>query len=106
MKLMEYQAHADETAFYPGGILYTGLGLCGESGEYADKLKKIMRDDNGEISDEKRTAMLKELGDVLWYVAQNARELNSSIEEVAVMNVNKLRGRVTNNTINGSGDNR
>jgi NTP pyrophosphatase (non-canonical NTP hydrolase) len=86
------------------GLLYTSLGLTGEAGEFADKVKKVLRDDNGEIRN--RKALLHELGDVLWYVTQSAQELGSTLEDVAAMNITKLDARQKNGTIGGSGDDR
>jgi NTP pyrophosphatase (non-canonical NTP hydrolase) len=114
VKIEEYQTLANKTASYPGrlglknndmrGLFYTSLGLAGEAGEYTDKIKKVLRDDNGEIR--KRDDLLLELGDALWYIAQNAQELGSTLEEVAQMNIAKLNSRQLRGTIGGSGDNR
>ena len=86
--------------------MYPFLGLTGESGEVADKVKKAMRDDNWVITEERRVDLLKELGDVLWYIAACARELDSNIEEVAKMNIEKLKSRSDRGVLGGSGDNR
>jgi|AntRauTorcE11897_2_1112592.scaffolds.fasta_scaffold04846_5 NTP pyrophosphatase (non-canonical NTP hydrolase) len=114
MTLEEYEEQANETAQYPGrlgmkrddimGLMYTSLGLAGEAGEYADKIKKVLRDDNSNIKC--REPLLYELGDVLWYVTQNAQELGFSLKEVAQMNIEKLRSRKSRRKIGGSGDNR
>lgn len=82
------------------------LGLVGESGEFAEKVKKIIRDKNGAISDEDRAELLKELGDVLWYVNAVAHLLDSSISEVASKNLEKVLSRKQRGTTKGSGDNR
>lgn len=82
------------------------LGLVGESGEVADKFKKIMRDDQGIISEEIKLEILKELGDVLWYINAIASELGSDIETVAQVNIEKLASRKIRSVISGSGDNR
>ena len=65
------------------GSTYPALGLAGEAGEVAEHAKKAIRDDGGEVTDERRAAMTKELGDVLWYVAQLASELGLELEEIA-----------------------
>lgn len=82
------------------------LGLSGESGEVAEKFKKILRDKNGKISDEDKLEIIKELGDVLWYVATISRYLNVSLETVANTNLEKLTSRKNRNELHGSGDNR
>ena len=82
------------------------LGLVGEAGETADKIKKILRDKDGVISGTDRAEIAKELGDVLWYVASIARYLGVSLEEVAKMNLEKLESRRNRNLLHGEGDNR
>ena len=108
MTLNEYQQHALETANYPDErrIIYPTLGLTGEAGEVADKVKKVIRDCREEFTDEKRREIVKEIGDVLWYCATLARDLGYELDEVAQMNVDKLRSRMQRNIISGSGDNR
>ena len=106
--LNEYQNQARTTALYPqaDALIYVCLGLCGESGEIAEKAKKMIRDDAGILYPERREAMKKELGDVLWYVANLACELDVSLEEVAKTNLEKLASRQKRGTLQGSGDNR
>ena len=82
------------------------LGLGGESGEVLEKFKKIMRDKNGQISDDEKNAIIKELGDVLWYVNATAELIGSSLEEVATKNNEKLLARKEKNTLSGNGDDR
>ena len=82
------------------------LGLVGESGEVAEKFKKIIRDKNGVISDEDRAELVKELGDILWYVNAVAHLLDSSLSEVASKNLDKVLSRKARGTTQGSGDNR
>ena len=82
------------------------LGVAGEAGEFADKIKKIMRDKKGIFSDEDRDAIIKELGDVLWYVAVTSLYLGVPLSELAEKNVAKLQSRVKRNTLKGSGDDR
>ena len=111
MKLNDYQKATEETAVYPGkgkmeGLVYTVLGLNGEAGEVADKLKKLIRDKGGELSVHDTTALVKELGDVLWYVAQCADQLGFRLEAVANLNLQKLLDRKVRDMIGGSGDDR
>ncbi len=108
MKLNEYQKHAESTAQYPDdeGLYYTALGLAGEAGEYCDKLKKVIRDQDGNLTECRREALMKELGDVLWYVANAAAELGYKLENVAEANLSKLFDRKERGVIKGSGDNR
>ena len=88
------------------GFVEKVLGLTGEAGETADKIKKILRDKDGVVSDEDRTAICKELGDVLWYLASIARYLELPLSEVAGKNVAKLEDRYQRNKIHGAGDER
>ena len=82
------------------------LGLVGESGEFADKVKKIMRDKRGDFTDEERVELLKELGDVLWYVAEVSLYLDIPMSKLAEMNLEKLASRKKRGTLEGAGDNR
>ena len=82
------------------------LGLAGESGEVLEKYKKILRDKSGVINDEDRREIIKELGDVLWYIATVAQLLGYSLEDVAITNNDKLLNRKERGVISGSGDNR
>lgn len=88
------------------GFVEKVLGLTGEAGETADKIKKILRDKGGEISDEDRDSICKELGDTLWYLASIARYLDLPLSEVAEKNVSKLEDRYQRNKIHGAGDER
>ncbi|MEG1611925.1 MAG: nucleoside triphosphate pyrophosphohydrolase family protein [Alistipes sp.] len=108
MTLDEYQQHALETAIYPDSqrIIYPTLGLTGEAGEVADKVKKVIRDNEQQFTDERKAEIAKEIGDVLWYCATLSRDLGFSLESVAQMNVDKLRSRRERNILKGSGDNR
>ena len=82
------------------------LGLVGEAGETADKIKKILRDKDGKIDERDREEVVKELGDVVWYVANIARYLDVPLSEVAEKNIEKLTSRKQRNLLNGEGDNR
>lgn len=105
-----YQVATRETAVYPHSdtgdpeaLSYCALGLVGEAGEVANKVKKILRDgDTAEL----RTAIRGELGDVLWYAARLADELGVSLTTVAADNLDKLRDRKARGVLGGSGDNR
>ena len=104
-----YQAFAWKTAIYPRkgrNTTYPVLGLCGESGEVAEKVKKAIRDDKGQIMNKRRKEIVKELGDVLWYVSAIASELRMSLDEVAKVNMRKLVSRARRGKLHGSGDNR
>jgi len=85
-------------------LVYPTLGLVNEAGELAGKVKKIFRDKNGVIADADREALKYELGDVLWYLAQIATELDLSLDEIAQANLDKLQARLERNTIQGEGD--
>jgi NTP pyrophosphatase (non-canonical NTP hydrolase) len=82
------------------------LGLVGESGEVAEKFKKLIRDKEGIIGDEDKQELVKELGDILWYVSSVSHLLGYTLGEVAQMNLDKLASRKQRNQISGSGDNR
>jgi NTP pyrophosphatase (non-canonical NTP hydrolase) len=85
-------------------IVYPTLGLVNEAGELAGKIKKIFRDKDGVISDADREALKYELGDVMWYLAQIATELNLSLDDIAAANLEKLSSRLERNMIQGEGD--
>lgn len=109
MEFDEYQKKAASTALYPNignNYIYPTLGLADESGEVVGKIKKVIRDDNGIISDEKREEIKKELGDVLWYLSQLSTELSIKLSDVAQTNIDKLASRAERGKLHGSGDNR
>lgn len=108
MTLNDYQKAALETAVYPKEyeIIYPALGITEEAGECSGKVKKIIRDNDGVFTDEKKLELAKEIGDVLWYCATLAHDIGYSLEDVGKMNVDKLRSRKQRNKLNGSGDNR
>lgn len=110
MQLNEYQKETSKTAQFDEGLVhpiaYVTLGLVGEAGEVAEKIKKVFRNDNGDISDEKREDLKKELGDVLWYLAQLSKLLDITLDEVAEANLKKLRSRLDRGVIKSEGDNR
>lgn len=105
----DYQTAALQTAIYPNAannFVYPALGLVGEAGEVADKLKKVIRDNEGVLTDPIREAVAKELSDVCWYVAVLAWELDYTLEEIMQMNIDKLASRQERGVLSGSGDNR
>ncbi len=109
MDLNAYQAAARRTALYPdagNNPIYPTLGLSGEAGEVADKVKKVIRDRAGHFDDEVRAEIALELGDVLWYVAQLASELGYELDVIANQNLKKLRDRADRGQLRGSGDHR
>jgi NTP pyrophosphatase (non-canonical NTP hydrolase) len=109
MTLNEYQASAKTTAVYTSAdqqLVCTVLGLNGEAGEVAEKIKKVIRDKNSVIGDDDRREIQKELGDVLWYLAVLADTLGLDLESVASLNLEKLKSRYQRGAIHGQGDNR
>ena len=106
MNFEEYQMYARETSVYNMPIMYPTLGLCGEVGEFANKIKKVYRDKNGVVSKEMYDSLLNELGNVLWYVSACASDLGMDLNSIAEMNIKKLRVRAENNKIRGEGDKR
>lgn len=108
----EYQEATRETAIYPEAgtgsglaMAYVGLGL-GETGEIQNNIKKIIRDDDGVVTPERKKSLLKEAGDVMWYLARLADELQVTLEDIAEMNLEKLSSRMERGQIKGSGDDR
>ena len=85
-------------------LTYPALGLCGEAGEAAEKVKKAIRDDGGQLTPERREALAAELGDVLWYVAQLATEAGLDLDQIAGANLDKLLSRRDRDVLQGSGD--
>lgn len=110
MKMNDYQQQALTTVISANDdfkdVLHWVLGLNGEAGEAAEKVKKIIRDKGGKITDDDRKELAKELGDVLWYLAVFAHDLGFSLEEVAQNNLDKLKSRKDRGVLTGSGDNR
>ena len=113
MELNEYQKKAAKydlenatTDLKAVGFIEKVLGPVGEAGETADKIKKILRDKNGVLSDEDKDSITKELGDTLWYIAAISRYLDVPLSKIADDNINKLEGRLQRNKLHGEGDNR
>ncbi|TSC52568.1 MAG: MazG family pyrophosphatase [Parcubacteria group bacterium LiPW_41] len=109
MTFKEYQEFVDSVAIYPNvghNFVYPTLGLVGEAGEIAEKVKKIFRDNGGVVEDEKKEEIKKELGDVLWYIARVGAEFGFTVEDIAELNKKKLLSRRERGTLHGDGDNR
>lgn len=107
MDFQEYQRTSRQTVKYPNAgknFIYPTLGLAGEAGEVAEKVKKIIRDSDGTPDADTREAIQKELGDVLWYVAQVATEFGLKLDDIASANIAKLQSRMERGKIGGSGD--
>lgn len=104
MDFGHYQDQTEKTAVYPPdrGLSYTALGLNGEAGEVAEKVKKYLREDDPEYLAE----LEDELGDVLWYLARVCDELGLDLQDVAGRNVDKLLDRQERDVLTGSGDDR
>jgi len=107
MNFNDYQKSARKTKIYPdiSEVFYPTLGLCGEVGELANKVKKIMRGDK-EIFELKTETIYYELGDILWYLSNICSDLDCSLDDIAKMNVAKLKKRQEENKIKGDSDNR
>ena len=109
MDFKDYQKLSRKTAIYPQkgkNFIYPTLGLAGEAGEVAEKIKKVLRDNNGEFTKENTELIGDEIGDVLWYMAALARDLGLDLETIASNNLKKLADRQARNVISGSGDSR
>lgn len=114
MTMYDYEEAAMNTAVYDHPLMYPTLGLVGEAGEVADKVKKLYRDEQLslggdpilELNVETRIEIAKELGDVLWYVTAVASDLGFDLDEIAGMNIEKLNSRKRRGRLRGSGDNR
>lgn len=115
VSLDEYQAAATELAFYSTTLIYPTLGLAGEAGEVAEKVKKLLRDHDLDLTADNVAEQVDymavreivlEIGDVLWYCANLLNDLNYSMEEAAMMNLDKLRDRRDRHVMTGSGDHR
>lgn len=108
MDFNEYQQKAVSTAIYGAGnaVVYPALGLAGEAGEVAEKIKKMLRDDDGILTPERKDAIKKEIGDVLWYAAALARDCELNLDDIAKANIEKLFDRRERGVLKGDGDNR
>jgi NTP pyrophosphatase (non-canonical NTP hydrolase) len=110
MNFSDYQKQALTTVISSDDhfkdMLHWVLGINGEAGEVAEKVKKIIRDKGGEVSDEDKQELGKELGDVLWYLAVFAHHLGLSFDDIAQQNLDKLQSRKARGVLGGTGDNR
>lgn len=110
MNFNDYQKQALTTVISSGDefkdLLHWVLGVNGEAGEIAEKIKKIIRDKGGELSEDDKTELAKELGDVLWYLAVLAHQLGADLDGIAEQNLAKLKSRQQRGVLGGSGDNR
>lgn len=109
MDFNSYQKRTRKNAIYPdkdNNFVYPALRIAGEAGEVSEKVKKILRDNGGRVSKRGKEEIAKELGDILWYIAQLATELDLSLNEIARLNIKKTESRKKRNKLKGSGDNR
>lgn len=110
MTLDEYQKEALVTAIFSDDtfkdLVHWGFGVVGEAGEIAEKLKKLIRDKDAQLTAQDVDELIKEIGDVMWYLAVLSKHLGVSFEEVGTRNIAKLRSRQARGRIQGSGDNR
>ena len=108
MDFDDYQTTAGKTALYRDAyrVTYPALGLASEAGEVAGKVKKVLRDRDGDFAPAQIAAIKDELGDVLWYIAALATDLGLSMDDIASDNIEKLRSRLERGVIQGDGDER
>jgi len=110
MTLDEYQQKALTTVLSTGDdfkdLLHWVLGLNGEAGEVAEKIKKIIRDKDSQVSEQDKQELAKEIGDVLWYLAVFAHHLGIPLSDIAQQNLDKLQSRKARGVLGGTGDNR
>ena len=113
MEFNEYQEEAGWTDLgtsaqdnlVPGWMYYV-LGIGGETGELLEKVKKLFRDDKGELSDERKDSIILEMGDILWYMARLCSHLDIDFDDIPLRNIEKLSSRKVRDQLHGDGDNR
>lgn len=108
MTFDDYQKATVATAIYPDDLklIYPAIGLAGETGEVMEHIKKTIRDNNRQLTEDRRHALAKELGDVLWYMANLAEDAGLSLADIARQNIEKVNSRKARGVQSGSGDNR
>ena len=108
MEFNDYQNQAKNTAIYPKdkAVVYPALGLAGEAGEVANKVKKIIRDDGNKINESLVQEISAEIGDCLWYISVLADDIGCKLSDIANANLEKLANRKEKGTLHGSGDTR
>lgn len=108
MNFKEYHEEAmlNKVYGYGDSIIYPALGLGNEAGEVQGKIKKVLRDNGGDFSEQHKKGIADELGDVLWYLTATADDLGYTLDEIAEMTISKLLDRRQRGVIQGSGDNR
>jgi NTP pyrophosphatase (non-canonical NTP hydrolase) len=109
MDFDRYQEFAIVSAIYnqaQHSIVYPAIGLGNEAGEVLGKIKKVLRDNSGVFGTSEKAAIIDEMGDVLWYLAALARDLDTTLNNIALANIIKLEDRRKRNVIGGSGDKR
>lgn len=108
MDFKRYTLQSRKVLLYPKEVapLYLALGLNGEAGELGEKVKKVYRDKNGTFDKESVLEIMKEAGDTLWYLNSICEELGFTLEDAAILNIEKLEDRINRNVLQSSGDNR
>jgi len=108
----EYSDFCSVTDHYPDAfnhnakIMFHALGMAGEAGEVANKVKKIFRDDKGEVTDQRRDQIARELGGVYWYFTRLAADFGFTVEDIRDINWKELESRRQRGTVLGDGDDR
>jgi len=113
MDFNSYNKQVSQVLFYPHTLkevdiapMYLSLGICGETGELAEKIKKCYRDNQGQFTEYSKEEIKKEIGDVLWYLNRLCEELGFTLESAAELNIAKLQDRIDREVLRGQGDNR
>jgi len=109
MHFSDYQKQSRLSAIYPQmgqNFTYSLIGLVGETGEVAEKIKKLIRDKQSKLDNDYRAEIKKEMGDILWYFSQLATDLGIGLEDLVKTNLKKIKSRQVRHKIHGNGDNR